>query len=396
MLRPRLLIVGNFLSGSGGSRSVCEELAGRFDEQRWHVLTTSRKPARLPRLLDICKTIWLERRQYDVAQVDVYSGRAFFVAELACCTLRAAGKPFVLTLHGGNLPQFARRWPRRVRRLLASAAAVTTPSRYLLEQMQPYRHELLLLPNAVDVGVYPTRIRRAPMPRLIWLRAFNAIYNPSLAPRVVALLRPHFPDIHLTMIGPDKGDGSLPETRRVVERLGLRECITFVAGVPKSEVPERLAQADVFLNTTNVDNTPVSLLEALACGLCAVSTNVGGIPYLVRDEEHALLVPPGNAEAMATAVRRILTDARLAEQLSASGRREAERYDWPVTLEAWNELLTTLASGASQPLIHPADSADVFACRRGNGDQHTAVMAAGKSLARGAGGRSSRKLDVNR
>src|SRR5690606_12682024 len=125
-----------------------------------------------------------------------YSGPSFLWAEAACRLLGRLSKPYTLTLHGGNLPDFARRWPGRVRRLLTSASAVTTPSRYLLEQMADYRSDLILLPNPVDISTYSYRPRVNPEPSVVWLRAFHAIYNPSLAAKAIARLRDSFPEIH--------------------------------------------------------------------------------------------------------------------------------------------------------------------------------------------------------
>src|SRR5437773_692073 len=141
-MKRSVLVIGNFLSSSTGTRGVCEELAARLSASNWTVLTTSDCQHRVFRLLHMISTVWRKRREYSVAQVDVYSGLAFLWAEAVCQNLRWAGKPYVLTLHGGNLPSFARRWPRRVCRLLRSAAAVTTPSRYLLENMLHYRSDL--------------------------------------------------------------------------------------------------------------------------------------------------------------------------------------------------------------------------------------------------------------
>ncbi len=121
-----VLLVGNFLSAAGGSRGVCEELALRLPQTGCSVMTTSSKRPKLRRLADMVGTAWRQRDRYDVAQVDVFSGPAFFWAEAVCGTLRMARKPYVLTLHGGNLPLFSRRRQARVRRLLRSAAAVTT------------------------------------------------------------------------------------------------------------------------------------------------------------------------------------------------------------------------------------------------------------------------------
>jgi glycosyltransferase involved in cell wall biosynthesis len=261
--------------------------------------------------------------------------------------LRLAAKPYVLTLHGGDLPGFARRWPGRVRRLLVSAAVVTTPSRYLREEMQGYRQDmLLLLPNPLNLKAYQFQLREHPRPRLIWLRAFHEVYNPVLALEVLAILASKVPDIHLIMVGPDKGDGSLSKTRRSARELGLEERISFTGQVSKQDVPLWLNKGDIFLNTTNVDNTPVSVLEAMACGLCVVSTEVGGIPYLLENGRDALLVPPGDPEAMAAAVDRILQQPTLAGSLSLRARRKVEQFDWGIILPQWEELLIATAKRA--------------------------------------------------
>jgi glycosyltransferase involved in cell wall biosynthesis len=341
----RLLIVGNFLSATRVTRGVCEDLALRLSEKNWNVLTTSPRDRRVTRLLDMVSTAWRQRASYEVAQVDVYSGAAFMWAQIVCWVLRRAGKPYILTLHGGDLPRFSRRRPGRVRRLLGSASAVTVPSRYLLEEMKVYRKELRLLPNGIDLNVYRFRSRERPGPQLVWLRAFHEIYNPTLAPRVLTLLQKEFPDVRLSMFGFDKGDGSWHETRRVAAELGVSDRILWSGGVPKEDVPAVLQKADVFLNTTNFDNSPVSVMEALACGLCVVSTDAGGLPYLLTNEQDALLVPRGDAEAMANAVARILRDPELAERLSRNGRQLSERSDWSRVLPQWQQLITTVREG---------------------------------------------------
>ena len=338
-----VLLVGNFLSGSVGTRGACEELALHLGElDRLRVLTTSDKPQRILRLVDMLATIWRRRSEFQVAQVDVYSGPAFRWAEATCGALRRIGKPYILVLHGGNLPRFARRCPRRVERLLQSARVVTTPSEYLREQMAAYRADLQLLPNALDLSAYHYRLRRRPRRFMIWLRAFHEIYNPILVPQVLQLLARDYPDLQMTMIGPNKADGSLDCTRQLAAKLGVLNRLSLPGAVPKEETPIWLDQGDIFLNTANVDNTPVSVLEAMACGLCVVSTNVGGLPYLLRDGKDALLVPPNSPEAMAAAVQRVFTERGLAERLSRNARAKATLYDWTVVLPQWEELLSSL------------------------------------------------------
>ncbi|MGH9839387.1 MAG: glycosyltransferase family 4 protein [Blastocatellia bacterium] len=342
-MKPTILLIGNLLSATLGVRSVSEDLAARLSAKGWRVLTASEKSTPLARVADMVATAWQRRREYAVANVEVFSGRAFCWAEAVCLLLRLLAKPYILTLHGGNLPAFARRWPRRVRWLLRSAAFVTAPSRYLQEQMAVYRSDLLVLPNPLNLEAYEFRLRTQASPRLVWLRSFHKQYNPTLAPRAVEQLTHEFSEVRLRMIGPDKGDGSAQEVQRLIASLGLSERITRVGAIAKSIVSRHLNEGDIFLNTTNTDNTPVSVLEAMACGLCVVSTNVGGIPYLLEDECDALLVPPEDSQAMAAAVRRILTTPALAETLSRNARGKAEQFDWSVILPKWERLFEDCA-----------------------------------------------------
>jgi len=344
-MKPTVLLVGNFLSATLGNRSVCEDLAERLSASNWRVLTTSARQARLPRVCDMLRMVWYRRYDYEVAHVDVFSGPAFIWAEAVCQLCRQVGKPYILTLRGGDLPAFAQRWPRRMRRLLSSAAAVTTPSRYLFQQMAQYCTKVHLLPNPLDVTAYKFKLRRQVKPSLVWLRSFHSMYNPSLAPKVLARLVETFPGISLVMMGPDRGDGSLQAMRRTAKTLAVAQRITLPGKIKKAKVPEWINRGDIFLNTTNVDNTPVSVIEAMVSGLCVVSTNVGGIPYLLRHEHDALLVSPDDPDAMAAAVRRLFTEPGLAERLSFNARRTADQFDWSIILPQWETLLTFATMG---------------------------------------------------
>lgn len=341
---PPVLLVGNFLSASKITRGVCEDLALGLKAAGWSVITTSSQPGRLARLVDFLLTIWRQRNRYQVAQVDVYSGPSFRWAELVCWALRMVRKPYILTLHGGSLPRFTKKTGDRVQRLLKSAYAVTTPSAYLFQYMRAYREDLVLLPNSIELEKYPFKHRSCPALNLVWLRGFHNIYNPSLAVKVVAVLAKEFPSVVLQMIGPDKGDGSLESAKDLAGRLEVLDKITFVGPVLKDTTPQWLNKGDIFLNTTRTDNTPVSVLEAMACGLCIVSTNVGGLPYLLTDESDALLVPGDDAIAMATAVRRLVTEQGFAERLSRNGRKKVEEFGWENILPEWEKLLIKIAA----------------------------------------------------
>jgi glycosyltransferase involved in cell wall biosynthesis len=208
--------------------------------------------------------------------------------------------------------------------------------------MKPYCSNIFLLPNPIDLSKYEFRLRRAAQPRLIWLRAFHEIYNPSLAIYTVGSLFSNFSNLRLFMGGRDGGDGSFQNIQHLIERLGLSTAINLEGTISKEDVPTWLQKGDIFLNTTNIDNTPVSVLEAMACGLCIVTTRVGGIPYLLDHERDALLVPPNDPAAMAEAIQRILGEPGLSERLSKQARTKVEDFDWSAILPQWETLIRTV------------------------------------------------------
>ena len=344
-----ILLVGYFPSRSVKGRNVIEGMADHFRLADVPVVCASAYRWRWARGLDILKSIVYQRQRYNVAVVDLYSGRAFTWGLAATELLTSLKCPYVVALHGGSLPVFAKRHASLVRRCLRGAAAVVSPSPYLKFRLQAYRQDICLLPNALDVESFRYRLRESSSPRLVWVRAFHKIYRPWLAAKVVARLAGDFPEIQLTMIGPDTGDGSLARTQRAARELGVIDRISFPGPIPNDEVPEWLQASDIFVNTTDVDNTPVSVMEAMAAGLCVVTTDAGGLPDLVENNQDALLVPQRDENAMAAAVRRILTDDCLSARLSRAARQKAERWDWSEIMPQWFQLLEGIAQGNSGP-----------------------------------------------
>ncbi len=170
------------------------------------------------------------------------------------------------------------------------------------------------------------------------MRAFDEIYNPEMAIRVLHLLLSEYPDARLCMVGPDK-DGSMEHCKELARELGVADRVRFTGLLPKAEWLALSAEYDIFINTTNVDNTPVSVIEAMALGLPVVSTNVGGLPYLLEDGRDALLVPAADPEAMVQAVASLLCDSQRAVDMTKRARKKVEFFDVNVVVEQWKKLL---------------------------------------------------------
>jgi glycosyltransferase involved in cell wall biosynthesis len=338
----RSLLLGNFFLASG-TPQVCEELSERLRVAGWPTLTSSSYRSRPLRILDMTNSVWKLRKEYDVAQLDVFSGQAFWWAQACSEVLLACRKPYVVSLHGGALPSFADDHPARVARLLTNAAAVTAPSPYLARRFRTVRADIVELPNPIDLPRYAFRLRRPIVPRIIWLRSFHEIYDPMAAVEILRLTLPACPDARLVMVGADRGDGSFQRTRSYCNQHGLQGHVEFTGPIPKSNVSNYLDHADVFLNTSRIDNTPVSVMEAMASGLPIVSSNAGGVPDLLTHERDSLLFDPGDSQGMAEGVIRIATQPGLAEELVRNAREKVRGFDWSAILPAWQRLLSQAA-----------------------------------------------------
>lgn len=337
-----LLMIGNFLPSPKHNKNVWHFLAEKLEDSGWSVITTSDKESQVLRLAAMLFTIWSKRDAYQVAHIDVFSGKAFLYAQLSTILLKALHKTIVLTLHGGGLPEFALERPRTVKQVLSAADVVVTPSAYHQQAFSHIRSDIKQIPNPINLQESIYRERSVAAPRLIWVRAFHDVYNPNMAIRVLHLLSLSYPDVFLYMLGPDKGDGSLASALKLSKELGIESKLKIVGHVTHDEVPRWLDQADVFINTSNYDTAPRSLLEAMANGLCVISTNVGGIPLMATDKVEAIWVDPDDFEAMAFAVKQVLDSPDLANKLSKNARLRAEKSDWSAIMPKWEALFSKL------------------------------------------------------
>ncbi|MEO8097268.1 MAG: glycosyltransferase family 4 protein [Acidobacteriota bacterium] len=342
LIQPRqpygVLIIGNFLSEITGAHSASEDLAVALKPYFREILTTSSQRYRPLRLFSMVAAVARHRRRYQVAVVNVFSGRAFMWAEITSKILSAMGKKVILALHGGALPQFAMKHPQKVTRLLAGAASVIAPSEYLATAMRPYRPDIQVIPNGIFLDRYSVRTQPS-LKRLLWLRAFHEIYNPSMAIDALSRVLEKYADVTLEMVGPDKGDGSLERCRERAREKGVLDKVVFRNAIRKEEVPQALQRGDIFLNTASVDNTPVSVIEAMAAELCVVSTDVGGIPYLLKQGHDALLVRAGDSDQMAAAIETLICAPEEAIAMARRARHTVEGFDFPCVVRKWCSVL---------------------------------------------------------
>ena len=182
------------------------------------------------------------------------------------------------------------------------------------------------------------RERKPVRPVFLHNRGLEQLYNVPCTLKAFGLVQQRYPDARLTIAH----DGPLrAELERTVKEWGLRN-VQFVGTVPQSEVPALYAAADIYLTSPNIDNMPGSLLECYASGLPVVATKVGGIPYIARDQETALLVEANDHEAMARAALRLIEEAGLAERLAIAARQQCQLYSGTAIRADWLALYDEL------------------------------------------------------
>lgn len=340
MKEVSLVYIGNELSKHGFTPTTVETLGPRLAKE-FKVFTASSFKSKLVRLLHFWWVVLINRKA-DFLIIDTYSTSAFLFAWTSARLARWVGLRYIPILHGGDLPKRATQSPAKVETYLSKAYRVVCPSPYLrgaMEQVVPLEYRII--PNAIDIADYAFK-QRNKLPKggfkLLWVRSFHQIYDPALAVDVLKALHDRgYRQTSLCMVGPDK-DGSMEEVRLLADGFRISSFLKITGMMSKTDWLELSTGHDVFINTSRIDNTPVSIIEALALGLPVVSTNVGGISHLLEDGKNALLVEPNNADAFVDAILSF-EDSRLYSRLSKEARVLAEEFSWANVARQWKEVL---------------------------------------------------------
>ena len=334
----KVLYIGNNLSHHGFAPGVIETLGKQLKESGYNVSYAGNSRSQLLRMVEMIYKILTVGRRVDYILIDTYSTLAFWYAYLTGGLSKILGTKYIPILHGGDLPKRLQRSKRACDKLFNNSYANVAVSGYLNHEFEKVGYKTVVIPNSIDISKYPFKLREQSRPKLLWVRSFHRQYNPLMAADVLEGLLQIHPDAEPCMVGPDK-DGSLGEFKDYIRQKGTEEHVKITGKLSKEDWISLSENYDFFINTTNVDNTPVSVIEAMALGLCVISTNPDGIPYLLNDGRDSILVKPGDYSNMAKQISSIMNDPELAKQLSSNARRKAETYDWGAIRENWIRLL---------------------------------------------------------
>ena len=285
---------GTYLSGQTGSRPSSETIAGALRTQGHSVEMVSRRSSVLFRLLE---SVWTASTvRADIAVLDVYSSRVHYLTSIVARILSMRRIPFVAVLRGGALLEQFDKIEKTLTPILECSSRIISPSGFLSAGFEKRGYDVDVVPNALMLERFPYLERRCSGStiRLLWVRAFTAIYRPVWPVEIVSQLQQRGIDCRLTMVGPDKG--MLADAKQAAIELGVVDRIEFAGPVPNDKLFGYYHAHDYLLNTTEFESFGVALVEAAATGLPIVSAAVGEVQHAWQDEENIFLVPGESSE----------------------------------------------------------------------------------------------------
>lgn len=349
----RVLLVGPLPPPAGGMANQTRQLKRLLESEGVVVsLVQTNAPYRpawvagikglraLFRLVPYGWNLYRETALVDVVHVMANSGWSWHLLAMpAIAIAKHRGKPVAVNYRGGLAQEFLARSAARVRSVLQDTRLVV-PSRFLQEVFSRHGMQAHIIPNVVDTLLFRPKapaVRRDAIaaPHIVIARNLERIYGVDLGLRALAILRGRYPALRASIAG------SGPERENLemlAAELGLSDVVRFTGRLDVTEMVELYQGADIVLNPVRADNTPNSVLEALACGVPVISTDVGGVPFLVENDRTAVLARPESPESLADGVARVLDDPDLRMQLIEHGVGLADRFAWPNVRGLWMDV----------------------------------------------------------
>jgi glycosyltransferase involved in cell wall biosynthesis len=332
----KILYLGNKFNNYKGSKSALENLEPLLSEF-CNLKTASDKKNQLYRLVDMFIQFIRYGYRSDKIIIDVFSSKAIYFAYFFSKLSVLIGVDYILVLRGGNLPKRYLDSTNFVKSIFCDACHIIAPSPYLKLFFQEQGFKVKLIPNMIELYYYPFKERIQFKPKFITIRGFGKPYNPIMTLRAMIEVKKRFPDFRLLMLG-NKDEYHYQQVMDFIKNNFLSENVIINSKKNRDKWVEIAADYDFMISNPLIDNTPVSVIEGMALGLCVISTNVGGIPHLV-DESECAMVESDNPSSLAATIVSLIENPHMAMQLSKNGRRKSEEFDWFRVKSLWYEII---------------------------------------------------------
>jgi glycosyltransferase involved in cell wall biosynthesis len=223
--------------------------------------------------------------------------------------------------------------PKEITYAVNSQVPLIAVSKFIFEHLSLYGIErLFLVQNGVDLSIFYPKHPIEDRPKTVGMtyvpKGFKDPYTGLEALHRVKQVKP---DVEIILFGP---------TRKPPK---VQIPITFYSRVPAEKVADIYNRSAIFVSSSRSEGFCLPVLEAMACGCAVVTTDSGGIRDFVKHGENALVVPPGDVQAIADTVLYLLDNSDLREQLAKNGIETAKYMTWDASVEQLERILREIA-----------------------------------------------------
>jgi glycosyltransferase involved in cell wall biosynthesis len=288
-----------------------------------------------------CGLLLLRIPRYDIIHIFSASYYSYLLsAAPAILVSRLCGKRCILNYRSGEAEDHLQNWHLTAIPIIRLADAIVTPSGYLVDIFARFGLRARAIYNIVELDRFKYRERESLRPAFLVSRLLEPLYNVACVLRAFALIQERYPSATLIVAA----DGFLrSDLERLAAELELRNT-EFIGFVPFEQMPAMYDSADIYLTATDIDNMPSSIIECMACGVPVITTDAGGIPYIVTHEETCLMVPRNDHRAMAEAAFQLLANHQLAIKIARNARQSCKKFTSQAASAEWLNLYRELLS----------------------------------------------------
>ncbi len=350
-LPQRIALVAPLPPPFGGMANQAQLLASRLEEEGIQVeLIRTNTPYFAPwvnrlkgiraifRLLPYLWTLWRRIGKVELVHVMANSGWSWHLfAAPAIWIAWWQKKPVVLNYHGGEAEAFFNKSMNLVYPSVERSSLVAVPSIYLKRVFNDFGIDTIVVPNIIDFEVFDhvsdKKINRT-TPHLIVCRNLETIYGIDIVLQAFSVVIKEIPGAQLSVAG----EGAERTQLELMARdLGIEGSVSFTGRLNRGEMKKLYESADLMLNASRADNTPLALLEAMAAGVPVVTSDAGGIPLMVEQDVTAKIVPIDDWKFMAEEALQLLSGQEQYTEMIVSGQCAMKNYHWSSVKELWTQ-----------------------------------------------------------
>lgn len=332
-MMKKVLLIANYKPGTGGISGQVEKLHAYLDKEGVFNGVFSTKGSLAYRIQVPFKLLKVAK-DYDVLHVHTCSHWGFITTVLGVWAGKRLKKKVVVTYHGGGAEQFFSRHPRLVKKYLCQTDANIVLSGFLGNVFDKFQIPFTVIPNIVELEEGRFCPRATIEPTFISIRTLSPLYNIECIIKAFKVVKKACPSARLTIVG----DGPSRDSLEQFVRSESIQDVTFVGRVDNARIYEYLNQSDIMLSAPRIDNMPVSVLEGFNAGLLVISSNVGGVPYMIEDEVNGLLFESNNSMALAEKMMWALSHQDESHNMIDNAKEAVKLYSWECVREKIFEL----------------------------------------------------------